>query len=266
MTTFLSVPNWDELQHYKDRTPPWIKLHNELLENYEFECLPDASKAHLLCIWLLASRTENKMKPDPRWIGRKIGANSPVDLDSLIASGFLQLNQPLQTVEHDASAMLHTVEQSACTEREGEESRGERYKDMSAKADADNDHVIEQGDHAEQPKPANNDHIEIFNYWRDAMNKDPAKTSFTAKRLKAVKARLKDFSVDDIKTAILNCSKDPWSMGHNDRGKPFNDLELICRDSGKVESFLIEAKPKPPARNINSIGDDFSPPAGWKSR
>ena len=131
---YLSIPDWDKLQHYKDRTPPWIKLHNELLESYEFECLPDASKAHLLCIWLLASRTGNKINPDPRWIGRKIGANSKVDIDALIESGFLQLNQPLQTVEQDASKMLQTVEQDAIPEREGEkrESREEESKDITS--------------------------------------------------------------------------------------------------------------------------------------
>lgn len=117
---FLSVPNWDEMQHYKDRSPPWIKLQNELLENYEFECLHDASKAHLLCIWLLASRTGNKINPDPKWIARKIGANSKVDVESLIQSGFLQLNQPLPSVEHDASKALQTSEQDAIPEGEGE--------------------------------------------------------------------------------------------------------------------------------------------------
>ena len=120
---YLSIPNWDDLQHYKDRSPPWIKLHNELLESYEFECLPDASKAHLLCIWLLASRTSNKINPDPKWIGRKIGANSKVDIGVLISSGFLQLNQALPSMEHDASKMLQGMEQSAITE--GEESREE---------------------------------------------------------------------------------------------------------------------------------------------
>lgn len=131
MKDYLSVPNWDEMQHYKDRTPPWIKLQNELLENYEFECLPDASKAHLLCIWLLASRTNNKMNPDPRWIGRKIGANSEVDINILIKSGFLQLNQELPSVEHDASKMLQTVEQDAIPEREGEREKSRVEEDKS---------------------------------------------------------------------------------------------------------------------------------------
>lgn len=54
------VPNnWAELQHYKDRSPPWIKLHKKLLDNYEFQCLPTASKALAPMLWLLASEHEN---------------------------------------------------------------------------------------------------------------------------------------------------------------------------------------------------------------
>lgn len=47
--------NWAELQHYKDRSPPWIKLHKKLLDNYEFQCLPVASRALAPMLWLLAS-------------------------------------------------------------------------------------------------------------------------------------------------------------------------------------------------------------------
>lgn len=267
MTSFLSVPNWSELQHYKDRTPPWIKLHNELLESYEFECLPDASKAHLLCIWLLASRTDNKINPDPRWIGRKIGANSKVDIDSLVDSGFLQLNQPLQTSERDASNVLHTSEQSACTEREGEEreSRVEESKDMSAKADGDQ--VIDSGDHSDQVAPtskSNNDHIDIFNYWISAMGKNPSKTKPTPKRIKLIKDRLKNYSPGEIKLAIDGCKSSPHHMGQNDAGTVYDDLTLICRSDDKLEGFRDRAVNKPvEQRNVNSIGTDFSPPEGW---
>ena len=47
--------NWHEFQHYKNRCPPWIKLHRTILDNYEFHKLPDASKALAMCLWLLAS-------------------------------------------------------------------------------------------------------------------------------------------------------------------------------------------------------------------
>lgn len=47
--------NWIDFQHYKDRCPPWIKLHKGLLDNFEFQMLPDASKALAMCLWLVAS-------------------------------------------------------------------------------------------------------------------------------------------------------------------------------------------------------------------
>lgn len=52
----LIVPNnWADLQHYKDRSPPWIKLHKKLLDNFEFQSLPVASRALAPMLWLLAS-------------------------------------------------------------------------------------------------------------------------------------------------------------------------------------------------------------------
>lgn len=105
MRTF-SVKNYERFQHYKDRAPPWIKLYNELLDDYDFGLLPDASKMHLIAIWLLASRSENKIPYDPTWVARRINANSEVDLALLAASGFIVLDQELQGVEQDASTML----------------------------------------------------------------------------------------------------------------------------------------------------------------
>ena len=50
--------NWAEFQHYKDRAPPWIKLHKGLLDNFEFQSLPVASRALAPMLWLLASDHE----------------------------------------------------------------------------------------------------------------------------------------------------------------------------------------------------------------
>ena len=112
-----SVKNFERFQHYKDRSPPWIKLYNELLDDYAFGCLQDASKLHLILIWLLASRSDNSLPYDAAWIGKRINATSKVDLDSLAQAGFLLINQGL---EHVASIQLAPCKQSACPEREGE--------------------------------------------------------------------------------------------------------------------------------------------------
>lgn len=89
MAGFLSVPDFERWQHYKDRTPPWIKLHRDMLLNYDFSRLRDASKAHLIHIWVLASQMDNKFPNDPEWIGEKIGANEAINLKYLVDKGFL---------------------------------------------------------------------------------------------------------------------------------------------------------------------------------
>jgi hypothetical protein len=50
--------NWTVFQHYKDRCPPWVKLHRELLNDKQFMCLPVASKALAPLLWLLASESK----------------------------------------------------------------------------------------------------------------------------------------------------------------------------------------------------------------
>ena len=51
--------NWDRFQHYKDRCPPWIKLHRDLLNDRHFISLPTASKALAPLLWLLASECKD---------------------------------------------------------------------------------------------------------------------------------------------------------------------------------------------------------------
>lgn len=89
---YLQIVNWDSFQHYRDRNPPWIKLHNQILENYEFTQLPDTAKGHLFGLWLLASRTGNKIPLDHKWIANKLNATVKVDIDRLFKSGFLMLH------------------------------------------------------------------------------------------------------------------------------------------------------------------------------
>lgn len=55
----LQPKNWDRFQHYKDRCPPWIKLHRDILTNRDFARLPLASKALAPLLWLLASESKD---------------------------------------------------------------------------------------------------------------------------------------------------------------------------------------------------------------
>lgn len=55
----LKPKNWEKFQHYKNRCPPWIKLHRDLLNDRVFASLPIASKALAPLLWLLASESKD---------------------------------------------------------------------------------------------------------------------------------------------------------------------------------------------------------------
>jgi len=86
---YLRVKNWTEFQHYKDRNPPWIKLHRALLDDYEFARLQDASKAHLMLIWLFASQRDGSIPADPIFLKKKLGLQREPDLKTFIDHGLL---------------------------------------------------------------------------------------------------------------------------------------------------------------------------------
>lgn len=113
---YFRVRNWDKFQHYKNRNPPWIKLHTELLENYEFASLQDASKLLAMCIWMLAARSDNKMPIDAEWIKNKCNLKSKVDLTPLFDGGFIEEIQELPSAEQDASNVLAARKQIATSE------------------------------------------------------------------------------------------------------------------------------------------------------
>lgn len=107
-----------------------------------------------------------------------------------------------------------------------------------------------------------NHSFDLFKYWCEVMGKSISTSKLTPKRDKAIKARLKEgYTFEQIKAAINGCRNDPFSMGQNDRQKPFNDIELICRNGEKLESFLEGHVAK--QGDINSIGTDFSAPGDW---
>lgn len=116
-TRYLYVPGFEKWQHYKDRTPPWIKMHRDLLHDYEFSRLPDDAKGHLILIWILASQMDNKIPHAPEFIQHKIGAQKKPNLDLLVSHGFLSF---LADCKQVASNTLADCKQVAIGETETE--------------------------------------------------------------------------------------------------------------------------------------------------
>src|SRR3990167_6034317 len=118
---YLTVKNWDQFQHYKDRNPPWIKLHRTLLDDYEFSCLQDASKLHLMLIWLLASQSDGRIPDDAKFLQGKLGLKSQPNLQPLISNGFLIVDQSAsKKLAPDASKLHLETEAYKASEAEVE--------------------------------------------------------------------------------------------------------------------------------------------------
>jgi len=129
---YFRVRNWEKFQHYKDRNPPWIKLHTELLDNYEFSRLQDASKLLAVCIWMLAARSDNKIPADPEWIKGRANLKGEPDIEPLLDGGFIEWIQELQSPEQDASDPLAECLQDACALTEERRDREEGAKTKRA--------------------------------------------------------------------------------------------------------------------------------------
>jgi len=109
--------NWSDFQHYKDRVPPWIKLHKSILDNYDFHMLPVASKALAPCLWLLSSEDlEGKIVLDYDVIAFRFRMKPnevKTAIKPLIDKGFYILEQ-------DASSVLAKRSSETETETEGQ--------------------------------------------------------------------------------------------------------------------------------------------------
>jgi hypothetical protein len=90
--TEIRIRNWNLFQHYKDRNPPWIKLHYDLLSSKDWVLLDDASKLLAVVCMLVASRNDGYVPNDPEFIQRVAYLKKKVDLKPLLECGFLEVD------------------------------------------------------------------------------------------------------------------------------------------------------------------------------
>ena len=126
--------NWNEFQHYKDRSPVWIKLHRRILDDYEYHCLPLASKAIAPFLWLLASEyTDGIIEGSDDKIAFRLRVTvkeMKTAVEPLITSGFFTMYQ--DDIEPIASGY-----QDACLEKRREETEKEKRERKNMSSDLD---------------------------------------------------------------------------------------------------------------------------------
>ena len=127
----LTPKKWEEFQHYKDRSPSWIKFHKRILDDFAFHRLPLASRALAPLLWLLASEYEaGVIDASLEEIAFRVHMtpNEVAEaLNPLVEAKFF-------TLEQDASSTLADRKQEASLEKEREkqEKKEERQGATSA--------------------------------------------------------------------------------------------------------------------------------------
>jgi hypothetical protein len=80
---------------------------------------------------------------------------------------------------------------------------------------------------------------EVFEHWVAtfrATGRGPVPVLSDKRKSKIAKA-IKDYGTKTCLEAISGCALSDWHMGENPRGKKYDDIELILRDSAHIEKF-----------------------------
>lgn len=196
------VKNWAEFQHYKNRCPPWIKLQKNLLDNYDFACLPLASKALAPLLWLLASESlDGQVCIDSDFLTFRLRwseGDIAVGIEGLVSKGFITV----------ASGVLAECKQSARLERERGETETEAEEKESSSAGASSSAFSEvlSAYHSILPKCQ---HISVLNDKRRKRIAAAVKLARTVCRDQGWPYEALNF----WNAYFTECATDPWMRG-----------------------------------------------------
>jgi len=88
----MRIKNWDKWQTYrKDRgSPPWIKVHRNLMTNPEWAALSDAEKGQLISIWIVAADKGGEIPENPQVLRKVAMLDDVPNLNKFIDLGFIE--------------------------------------------------------------------------------------------------------------------------------------------------------------------------------
>lgn len=120
----LKVRNWEKFQHYKDRRPPWIKLHFALLSSKDWVMLSDSERVLAIACMLVASQSDldpGHFDADPEYIKRVAYLNSAPDFKPLLDHGFLKV---IEADDSECKRMLADARPETEAETEAKKEQG----------------------------------------------------------------------------------------------------------------------------------------------
>lgn len=207
------IKNWSEFQQYKDDRPMhWIKLHNKLLDDYNFNQLTEITQLHLLKLWLVASKNNGIIEGDEQWIAMLIRTKK-VDIEGLVQSGFLIRTNSYESVPREE------------LDRAREElDREELDKNAGVNTEAST---------ARQPCP----YDEILKLYHDKLPMLPKVVALSDHRKRAIKARWSNgmYGLENWENYFEDVSQSKFLTGKVDppkgRKQFIADIDFLIRES-----------------------------------
>lgn len=242
MARAIRPKNWSEFQHYKDRSPLWIKLHKRLLDNQEFNQLDAFACKVLVLFWLVASETpEGWVVYDPRRISFRMRLSTvEVDdaLDRLLEGGFIEADSAAEFVAGERETAQKVRERNGFSsryindqvKREVWERDGGHCVFCSATEDIEYDHIIPVS------KNGSSDTVNVQLLCRPCNRKKRASTP-----------------AEQVATPAQPTPEQPEPR----------DREQVTRD--KIETEAKTEKKRASARSISEPLPDWLPLQAWDS-
>lgn len=82
----------------------------------------------------------------------------------------------------------------------------------------------------------------VFDHWVYMLGRNPRRTALGPARRKVIDRALGLYDEETLLLAIEGCAASAWHAGDNDRGRAFNDVELILRDEPHIERFAADGE------------------------
>ena len=104
MPRILSVKNFEQYQHYRDRNPPWIKLYKSLYTDREFMRLTLEARYLYIGLLTLFSECNNRLVDDCEYIAHRLAmpeSKVKANLELLLAHFVMAEGEPLREVPAD---------------------------------------------------------------------------------------------------------------------------------------------------------------------
>lgn|GEM_PF-4646117 len=94
-------------------------------------------------------------------------------------------------------------------------------------------------------------HAYYCHRWRDVFPRGPR---LLPGRIRKIKARLRTFTLDELKQACDNLHRSAFHRGHNDQKKPYGTIDYLIRSDEQVDRWLTAGRPAPrPAPDTAAI-------------